>query len=562
MGHHSGLHPEDQPYQSSLMPVAPSASGRTGTIDSEQPRAAQKEPEKIILLPAGAQSPTPPAPSRLVLPPPSPLPPSPVRWASYLPLKPGPQRRVIPTFLILTCLLLLLTASFVAYMFISKKPEPSAAMAALTATPAQLRMGDTFKLAGNGFGANDAINFTRDLRVTVTNDSGQPLRVHADGAGAFEVQVSVTATWVPGQHRLYAADEKQLLSVSTTIIIAKPSAAPPRLRLSDKQVDLGADIPGAITRESITLGNSGGSMLTWQASSNQAWLTIAPGSGTFSGSSVVSIIVNRGTLMPQIYSGAITFSQQGSGDTQILAVRMIVKAAPGTLSVLPASLSYSASTGQNPPAQAITIQNGGGQPLDWSSAVTTGNGAAWLSISPASGHLDPGASATVSVSMQVQQLAVGVYQGAINFQGGVNQQVSVSLSIVAPGNLVVSPPSLNFSATVGQGSGAQSITLQNSGGQPLDWSARASTNSGGTWLTPSPASGHLKAGAKVPVNVSASAALLTPGSYQGTVTLTYGASMKKVPVALTVSPPPVPAIGLSASSMTFTTPYGINPDAQ
>ncbi len=564
VGHHSGLHPEDQPYQSSLMPVAPPASGRTGTIDFEQQRPAQKEPEKIILpsavTPPPAQPPTPPpAPPPLVLPP---LPPPPVRWSSYLPPKPRPQRRVIPTFLILTCLLLLMTVSFLAYMFISKKPEPIAATAALTATPAQLRVGDTFKLAGNGFGANDTIDFTRDLRVTVTNDSGQPLRVHTNGAGAFEVQVSVTADWTPGQHRLYAADERQLLSVSTTIIIEKPSTAQPRLRLSDTQVDLGADIPGALTRENITLGNSGGGALTWQASSNQPWLTVAPGSGTFSGSSVVSIIVNRGTLTPQTYSGALTFSQQGSVDTQVLTVKMIVNAAPGTLSVLPASLSYSASVGQNPPVQAITVQNSGGQPLDWSSVVTTGNGATWLSISPASGHLEPGASAAVSVSVQVQQLAVGLYQGAISFQGGVNRQVSVSLSVVAPGNLVASPPSLNFTAIVGQRPDAQAITLQNSGGLPFDWTARASTSSGGTWLSVSPANGHLEAGAKVPINISVSATSLTPGSYQGTVTLTYGTGIKKVTVALTVSPPPVPAIGLSARSMTFTTPHGIDPDAQ
>src|SRR5436189_1619367 len=136
---------------------------------------------------------------------------------------------------------------------------------------------------------------------------------------------------------------------------------------------------------------------------------------------------------------------------------------------------YSGTPTQNPPDQTITLQNNCGQPLDWSSKI--GNSASWLSIIPGSDHIAAHASETVTVSVQSQQLAVGSYQGTINFKGGSNPQVTVSLNVMAPGNLIVSPPSLNFSSP-GQNPADQTITIQNSGGESLDWTVAAATFDG------------------------------------------------------------------------------------
>src|SRR5436309_16066153 len=112
----------------------------------------------------------------------------------------------------------------------------------------------------------------------------------------------------------------------------------------------------------------------------------------------------------------------------------------------------------------------------------------------------------MKASVQSQQLAIGSYQGTINFKGGMNPAVTVALSVAAPGDLITSPPSLSF-ASVGQNPAAQSISLQNSGGEPLDWSVTAATVDGSHWRNPSPASGHLEINqaANVAININAAA---------------------------------------------------------
>ncbi|MEO8953035.1 MAG: choice-of-anchor D domain-containing protein, partial [Ktedonobacteraceae bacterium] len=226
------------------------------------------------------------------------------------------------------------------------------------------------------------------------------------------------------------------------------------------------------------------------------------------------------------------------------------------------ALTYSGTTTQNPTSQVVTLQNTNNQPLDWSSAVSTGDGSNWLSISPASDHLAAHSSETVTVNVQTLQLAIGSYQGTINFKGGTNPEVTVALSVAAPGNVVASPPSLSFTS-IGQNPAAQTITMQNSGEWPLDWSATTATVDKGNWLLLSPSSGHLEAGQSGNVAVTINASGLKPQSYQGTLTFTYdGGLTKSVPIALTVSVPPAAAISLSPGTMNFSTLAGTNPGSQ
>ena len=118
----------------------------------------------------------------------------------------------------------------------------------------------------------------------------------------------------------------------------------------------------------------------------------------------------------------------------IITVEQSSLAPPPGLAIAPVSLTYSGTTQQNPGDQVITLQNTSGQTLDWSSSVVTGDGAAWLSINPTSDHLAAHSSETITASVRSQQLAIGSYQGTINFKGGTNPSVTVALSVTAPGN--------------------------------------------------------------------------------------------------------------------------------
>ena len=91
----------------------------------------------------------------------------------------------------------------------------------------------------------------------------------------------------------------------------------------------------------------------------------------------------------------------------------------------------------------------------------------------------------------------------------------------------MSPSSLSFA-----GSGTQTLTVSNTGGGTLDFTA----SDDASWLSVSPASGT----APKDLTVTADATGLAPGTYNATVTITAAGasgSPKTVPVTLTVSAP-------------------------
>jgi hypothetical protein len=97
----------------------------------------------------------------------------------------------------------------------------------------------------------------------------------------------------------------------------------------------------------------------------------------------------------------------------------------------------------------------------------------------------------------------------------------------------VSPASLTFSGTTGGANPAsQSLSISNSGGGTLSWTA--SDNQ--TWLTVSPTSGTAPSTATVSVNLTGLAA----GTYNGTITISATGATNTpltVPVTLTVTAP-------------------------
>ena len=550
-GHYAGLHPEDQPYQSTMLSVQQvlgfQAVARPPAQADVEPLPSPKTDPSIddvptYVMPRAVRERTP-------------LPP-------VAPRSRG-RKRVLSLVLVLLCLFLLLAGSFTAYVLMNKGSAANTLV--LTAQPNQLRVGDALTLVGRGFGSNDPINFIHNGNNALLNGSGKPLQARADDLGAFSVMINVPTSWSVGAHHIDAIDlgKDQSLSAGVTVVVEQSSLAPPLLALASPHVNLGAGAPGAVSQQTITLLNNGGRQVAWQASSNEPWLTISPASGTFSGRGIATILVNRGALAPQPYSGQITFIQQGKTSRPLtLSVSMVVTPAPpASLTVSAVSLNYLGTQTANPTPQLLTLQNTSAQAITWSSAVITGNGVNWLSISPAGGHLAAHGSEQIVVSALSQQMALGTYEGTIGFKGGTNPIVSVTLGVIAQGNLAASPPSLTF-ASVGQNPPAQTITLQNSGGETVAWSVVAATVDGGRWLVAAPPGGSVPPGGSTTVSVSVNAASLAPRSYQGTLTFSYNGVSRQVPISLTVSVPPMPSISVNQSSLNFATLLNTNPTAQ
>jgi len=144
-------------------------------------------------------------------------------------------------------------------------------------------------------------------------------------------------------------------------------------------------------------------------------------------------------------------------------------------------------------------------------------------------------------------LAAGTYTGTVTItsQGATGSpiQIPVSLTVVAPATLAVSPATLTFSYTLGTTApAAQTVNLAASISAPF--TSTVKTTDGASWLGINPSSGTTGTTA-LPISVGINtAALTTAGNYTGTITFSSTSALAPatVNVSLTVVAIPTPVI--------------------
>ena len=254
------------------------------------------------------------------------------------------------------------------------------------------------------------------------------------------------------------------------------------------------------------------------------WISPSPVSGSVAAgtSQDVTLAFDSATLTPGTYSRTLPVSSNDPFQPQVsFPVTLTVTTEP-YLDVTPAAgLSAGGLRGGpfTPSGRGFTLTNTGIAPLTWS--VT--NTAAWLSASPGGGTLAPGASTSVTATLNAAaaSLASGSFAGTLTFTNATNGLGNttrpVALTVLPAGDLVVTPgTNLNAGGPFGGPftPGSATYTLTNSGDAALDWIA----NKTATWLTLSASGGTLAAGASTDISVTFDAAALEPGSYSDTVT--------------------------------------------
>jgi Viral BACON domain len=436
-------------------------------------------------------------------------------------------------------------------------------------------------------------NFTPSTRVALTHDIQEPINL--DGvssiltvgpAGAAKVMVVIDSDWETGFHLVVAEDLTTRYTASATLlIIGSGPTPPPHLQLDNRPLDLGAAVVGANTIRTFKLTNSGGGSITWSASSRQPWLLVSPSQGTFSSSQTISIAVQRAGLKPGEYRGDLAISSNVS-PTQHVEVDMSVQPLPAgpVLALSPALLSFTANDGQSTPAgQTLTISNPGTRPLAWSLASqdqatptaqlsllhALGPAGNWLSATPASGAVAPGATAAIQVVVRSQMLP-GTYIDTLLFTapGAVDspQAVNVSLTVFPHCGIVTSSGFLSFTAVQGQSNlGTQALSLNatvSCSGAAITWKSSGTPS----WVAVTPASGQLKGTTSAVVSVSVNTAGLSPNTYSGQISFVTGMSTQTVVVMLVVQaqpPPAEPVMGASPLSLNFSNTQGLpNPTGQ
>ncbi len=193
----------------------------------------------------------------------------------------------------------------------------------------------------------------------------------------------------------------------------------------------GAALPAAQTI-SVKAGSSTAAFTTVIAPLGTEWLTLTPSAGALPAS--MSVLVNPSGLPIGVYDAVIQFTATGFSSTLDIPVTLTVEAPQATLVVSATSLSF--STPPNPPAsQTVTLMTTGG-PVSFTAATSS---APWMTVTPTSGVVLPGAPLTLTVAVDNTGLNPNtvVYSGKITItaadvpSSNKTQTIAVSLLVNA-----------------------------------------------------------------------------------------------------------------------------------
>jgi hypothetical protein len=493
-------------------------------------------------------------------------------------------------FTILAAIALLVMAAnalLISVIFVQPHPRAlaPAGLPTLIISPSRASIGQSVLLHVANFTPLTHILLTHDIEEAVQTSTASPL-LQVDPNGAASVSFLVDDSWGPGFHTIGAEDVTTRYTASTTLqIIGAGPTRPSHLLIDNIFLDMGADMQGANTIQSLVLHNSGGGSISWTASSREPWLMVSPSTGMFSGSQVIFVAVERKNLKPGDYKSRLTISSN-IGAPEHVRVEMTVRPLPANagpvLVVSPALLSFVAIDGGPAPAsQPLTINNPGSQTLNWSLSSNTLSGSGsffptpgakthWLSANQRSGVVSPGSTSSIAIRVDSEDLLPGVYSGMLIFtarHGALDspQEVGVSLTVLRRCGLTTSMGNLSFTAVSGQANPAnQALGLSgtSSCSGRISWHAASTAR----WLTLTPARGQLNGTNGAVTAVGVNIENLDPGTYSSTVAFSAGHSTQIVTVQLVVQNLPArtaPILGISASSLNFSNAQGQeNPPGQ
>jgi len=158
----------------------------------------------------------------------------------------------------------------------------------------------------------------------------------------------------------------------------------------------------------------------------------------------------------------------------VYSFSVTVNPTPGYLTVTPAdNFNSSGPIGGpfTPSSKNYTLQNTGGQALNWTASKTQN----WVSLSQTSGTLNPGASTTVTVSINsnANNLLSGSYSDTVTFtnttngQGNTTRSVNLTVQAVNYPDIHLPSTTLNFGNKSIGSSTEMDLTIQNVGSATL-----------------------------------------------------------------------------------------------
>jgi len=195
------------------------------------------------------------------------------------------------------------------------------------------------------------------------------------------------------------------------------------------------------TAQTLKVLNTGDptSMVNWTAEVIQGgdFLTLNPAGGvaTPSQPSVLSVSLTPGAAQanPGTYYALLQISAPNALNSPQYVVVVFDIASAGAspeTAASPAGLFFVASGATAPAAQSISVNTTSLSAIPFQAGSSTSNGAAWLSVNPATGETSASNPGTVSVSINTAGLAAGIYYGEVDITiSGALRAVNVVLTV-------------------------------------------------------------------------------------------------------------------------------------
>jgi len=373
--------------------------------------------------------------------------------------------------------------------------------------------------------------------------SGLPTGVTASFSTAGVMTLSASSTAAAGTSTVTVTGTSGTLSHTTTVALTVSAAAAPDFSLSASPSIL-AISDGTSGTSTITVNRLNGftGTVAFTASGLPTGVT-----SSFSSAGVLTLAAS--STAPAATSTVTVTGTSGSlSHTTTITLSVSATAAPDfNLSASPSSLSIGqGSSGTS--TITITPANGftgtvalaaSGVPAGVTASIST---ARVLTLS-ASSTAAPGSS-TVTIT---------------GTSGALTHTTTVALTVTSPvsSSLTVNPSSLNFTSPSSGGgddaseaSGTQRLAVTSTTGSAVSYTAKETTQSGGSWLMLGSSGGTTPGTLVVSVNTRG----LASGIYHGTITITPGgaaAGPQMVPVTLTVGSPTTSSLRVTPRRLTF-----------
>jgi uncharacterized protein (TIGR03437 family) len=299
------------------------------------------------------------------------------------------------------------------------------------------------------------------------------------------------------------------------------------------------------------------------ASSDSSWLKV-PSAIAFA-PGTISVTADPTGLDPGVYRGVVSLGSPGltSVLSKVQVTFRVGSAIAPKLTTDTSGLTFSLTAGGGPVSQSLRVLNtGGGQVKFFVRFAGTASGGLTSSIDE--GMVQPNQPVTVIITADPSKLPPGTSSAALLILGTNLQFSNIPIAVTVaprPQRMALSRQGFTFVTVPGGGvTPAQSFNVLNTGTSPFNWTAKASTVTGGDWLKVSPDTGSSSPVNFGSVTVSVNPSGLVAGVYYGLVLVSSPGTVnspQQLEVVLNVLAPDQNAgATVSPSGLIFRAPAG------